>query len=72
MEGQTTKILTDLSTERLGNKVSSDEGQKTHHQICCKKCGRIYLLPINAKSWRCQNKNCHTFNDLQPDWCFIL
>lgn len=61
MEGQTTKSTT-----------YTDEGKQTHKEIRCKKCNRIYYLPYRAKSWRCQNKACQKFNDLQPDFCIIL
>lgn len=52
--------------------TKSVEGKKTHIQISCKKCGRIYLLPVNAKSWRCQNENCQKFNNFEQDFCYIL
>lgn len=58
--------------ETLEESILTKEGQKSHKQIRCKKCGRIYLLPIKASSWRCQNKNCQKFNDLNPDICIIL
>ena len=54
------------------NIVSSDEGKPTHKEIRCKKCGRIYYLPYKAQSWRCQNKDCQRFNDLNPEFCRIL
>ena len=58
-------------TTQPGETLQPSQFQTGTNTKLCKYCQYPYELPNGATSWRCKNKSCNKFNDLNPE-CIIL